>query len=56
MQRMLEGKYNKVIADELGISVRTVEVHRAAILRKMGVRSAVELASVIVSTKVKPLR
>lgn len=47
MERMLAGKYNKVIADELGISMRTVEVHRSAILRKMGVRNAIELARLI---------
>jgi two-component system response regulator DctR len=47
MERMLAGKYNKVIADELGISMRTVEVHRSTILRKMGVRNAVELARLI---------
>jgi len=47
MERMLAGKYNKVIADELGISMRTVEVHRSAIMRKMGVRNAIELARLI---------
>jgi two-component system response regulator DctR len=47
MERVLAGKYNKVIADELGISMRTVEVHRSAILRKMGVRNAVELARLL---------
>lgn len=47
MHAVLAGKMNKVIADELGISMRTVEVHRARILEKMGVRSAVELASLI---------
>lgn len=44
MDLMLEGKLNKQIADELGIAMRTVEVHRARILEKFGVRSAVELA------------
>ena len=44
MQRILAGKLNKVIADELDIAMRTVEVHRARIFAKMGVRSAVELA------------
>jgi two-component system response regulator TtrR len=29
MQRVIEGKLNKVIADDLGISVKTVEFHRA---------------------------
>ncbi len=39
-----EGKSNKVIAMELGISMRTVEAHRARIFYKMGVRNAVQLA------------
>jgi two-component system response regulator DctR len=45
MQRIVEGKANKVIADELAISVRTVEVHRARVFDKMNVKSAVELAN-----------
>lgn len=44
MASVLAGKLNKVIADELQIAMRTVEVHRARIFEKMGVRSAVELA------------
>lgn len=44
MAGILAGKLNKVIADELEIAMRTVEVHRARIFEKMGVRSAVELA------------
>lgn len=47
MERILAGKYNKVIADELQIAVRTVEVHRARIFEKMGVKSAVELAQLL---------
>lgn len=41
------GKLNKVIADDLGIALRTVEAHRAKIFEKMGVRSAVELANLL---------
>jgi two-component system response regulator DctR len=44
MALVLAGKRNKTIADALGISMRTVEVHRASVFAKMGVRSAVELA------------
>jgi len=47
MERILAGKLNKVIADELSISMRTVEVHRARVFEKMGVRSAVELAQIL---------
>jgi FixJ family two-component response regulator len=38
-----EGNTNKVIAANLGISVRTVELHRARGMRKLGVRSVAEL-------------
>lgn len=47
MERVLAGDYNKTIADALGIAIRTVEVHRARIFEKMGVRSAVELAQLL---------
>jgi two-component system response regulator DctR len=47
MERILAGDYNKQIADVLGIAIRTVEVHRARVFEKMGVRSAVELAQLI---------
>jgi two-component system response regulator DctR len=47
MTLILDGKLNKVIADELGISMRTVEVHRSNVFSKMGVRSAVELARLL---------
>jgi two-component system response regulator DctR len=51
MERVLAGDYNKNIADDLGIAVRTVEVHRARIFEKMGVRSAVELAQLLASKR-----
>lgn len=47
MDLMLAGLLNKQIADELGITMRTVEVHRARILEKFAVRSAVELAQLV---------
>ena len=47
MKRVLTGRPNKLIADDLQISVRTVEVHRARVFDKMHVRSAVELAKLL---------
>ena len=45
MRLVIEGRPNKLIADALSISVRTVEVHRARVFEKMNVKSAVELAN-----------
>ena len=47
MRLVIEGRPNKLIADELKISVRTVEVHRARLFEKMEIRSAVELANLL---------
>lgn len=47
MHLVLAGLPNKVIADRLAISVRTVEVHRARLFEKMAVKSAVELANLL---------
>ncbi len=47
MRLVIEGRPNKLIADALDISVRTVEVHRARVFEKMDVRSAVELANLL---------
>ncbi len=44
LDQMIKGHYNKTIADHLGITPRTVEFHRANILKKMEAASAVELA------------
>ena len=47
MRLVLEGLHNKLIADQLQISVRTVEVHRSRVFDKMEVKSAVELVNVL---------
>jgi two-component system response regulator DctR len=47
MRLILEGLPNKLIADQLDISVRTVEVHRSRVFDKMDVKSAVELANML---------
>jgi two-component system, LuxR family, response regulator DctR len=47
MNLVVAGLPNKLVADRLDISVRTVEVHRARVFDKMGVKSAVELANLL---------
>jgi two-component system response regulator DctR len=47
MRLVVEGLPNKLVADQLNISVRTVEVHRSRVFDKMGVKSAVELANAL---------
>jgi len=47
MRLVAKGLPNKLIADQLAISVRTVEVHRARVFDKMEVKSAVELANLL---------
>jgi two-component system, LuxR family, response regulator DctR len=51
MRLVIEGRPNKLIADDLDISVRTVEVHRARVFDKMNVKSAVELANLLSGLK-----
>jgi len=43
MDGLVAGKANKVIAGDLGISTRTVEIHRAHVMTKLGIRSLPEL-------------
>jgi two-component system response regulator TtrR len=46
LQRVIEGKPNKIIAGELDISMKTVEFHRAKVMEKMGVTSVAELVQI----------
>ena len=47
MQRVVKGHANKVIAMDLGVSQRTVELHRARVMHKMKMRSLADLVSAI---------
>jgi two-component system response regulator DctR len=47
LRLVIEGLPNKLIADQLDISVRTVEVHRSRVFDKMNVKSAIELANLL---------
>ncbi len=54
MDRILAGQANKNIAAHLGISQRTVETHRATIMRRAGVRSLPELARLALAAAAPP--
>jgi FixJ family two-component response regulator len=47
MRRVVRGQANKVIALDLGVSQRTVELHRARVMRKLKMRSLAELVSAV---------
>lgn len=53
LQGIVAGKQNKVIAVELNISLKTVEAHRAAVMKKMSVRSVPELVKLVLTNDVK---
>jgi two-component system, LuxR family, response regulator FixJ len=48
LENLANGKISKVIAYELGISERTVELHRSHILKKMGARNSTELLNQVI--------
>jgi len=49
LELIIVGKLNKQIADVLGISIKTVEVHRARVMEKMGAHSLAELVQHVVA-------
>jgi two-component system response regulator TtrR len=51
LERVVSGKLNRVIAEELEISIKTVEAHRARIMEKLGVGSVAELVQATLGAK-----
>ena len=47
MEAVLDGYTNRETADKLGMAVRTVEIHRANLFKKMGIKGAVELINLL---------
>jgi len=45
------GKPNKVVAADLGVSQRTVEIHRARVMEKMGASSFAQLVRMVLDTE-----
>jgi RNA polymerase sigma factor (sigma-70 family) len=51
LELIVAGKLNKQIADELGISIKTVEVHRSRVMEKMAVNSVAELVQLVLKSQ-----
>lgn len=54
VQLLAEGKSNKEVADALGISTKTIETHRATIMRKLELKSFAELVRYAVRNNIVP--
>ena len=52
--RVANGEMNKVIAQDLGISARTVEVHRSQVMKKLGVRTLAQLVRIKIEAELMP--
>lgn len=51
IELLVKGNSNKIVGEVLGLSPRTVEIHRAHAMRKIGVKSLAEVVSVLFASK-----
>ncbi|MFT6896313.1 MAG: two-component system response regulator FixJ [Paraglaciecola sp.] len=49
MQRVIAGQANKIIASDLTLSQRTIEIHRANVMEKMQAHSLAELVTMVLT-------
>ena len=49
LERIVAGRLNKQIADDLGISIKTVEAHRANIMDKMNANTVADLMRTVLT-------
>jgi two-component system response regulator FixJ len=49
LRELVAGRPNKLVAHSLGISARTVEIHRANMMEKLGVRSLSEAVRIFIA-------
>jgi two-component system response regulator FixJ len=49
LKEVVAGKMNKVIAIELGISVKTIELHRSRVMSKMGAKTPADLVKMVIT-------
>jgi FixJ family two-component response regulator len=54
LARLVEGSTNKEAGQQLGISYRTIEIHRARIMEKLGAKSATDLIRIVLSENRAP--
>jgi len=51
MDAVVSGKSNKIIAEELGVTIKTVEAHRARVMEKMGADSLAHLVHLVMTAR-----
>lgn len=51
LARLVKGMSNKVMSEELSLSIRTIELHRAHVMEKMGAKSIAQLVRMVMEVE-----